>query len=108
MSPFGPDEVRTLAALARLELSDEETRTFAHQLGDILDFARQVQEADTTAPALIPPPADAVERVPGCVLPPLAPTRDDEVQPSLARDVALSNAPAAEGGLFKVPRVLTE
>src|SRR5918993_2443508 len=45
MSSFSPDDVRRLASLARLQLSDAEIASFARQLGEILDFARQVQSA---------------------------------------------------------------
>ena len=80
---FTAEDVQRLATLARLELSPEEVTAFARQLGEILEFARQVQAIDT--PAL-----DADH-----VLAPAPPVRDDVVQPSLPGD-----------GLFKVPRVL--
>ena len=94
-TPLTPGDVRRLAALARLELSEAETLSFTQQLGDILEFARQVQDAGTV-------PAGA-----GAALPPSPPLRDDEVRPSLARETALANAPDADprAGLFKVPRV---
>ena len=81
---FTSDDVRRLAALARLELSPVETDAFTRQLADILDLVRDVQSVETGAPDL------AREHV----LPPAAPVRDDVVQPSLEG-----------GGLFKVPRV---
>lgn len=93
MSSFTPEDVRRLASLARLELSPGEVTSFARQLGEILEFARQVQSADASA-------AEAA-------LPPSAATRDDVVEPSLPRDIVLAGAPDAdrEAGLFKVPRV---
>ncbi len=98
MSAFTADDVRRLAALAQLELNPEETEAFTRQLGDILEFARQVQDADTTAP-------EDPEEV---ILPVAEPRRDDAREPSLPRDQVLSGAPDGDPstGLFKVPRVL--
>ena len=103
MATFTPEDVRRLASLARLELSDEEIGAFARQLGDILDFARQVQSADATSLA-----TPSAPRIDAAVLPPLEPTRVDVVQPSLPRDRVLASAPDAnaDARLFKVPRVL--
>lgn len=91
------EELDRVAALAGLELGDEEARALAEQLAGILAYARQVQEVDT---AEIPPTTHvlaAQERL-----------RDDEPAPSLDRDAALANAPDADrgAGLFRVPRVI--
>ena len=102
MSSFTSADVRRLASLARLELSDAETASFARQLGEILEFARQVQSADAAAPS----PSDGT--IAGTVLPPAPAAREDEPRPSLPRDAALAGAPECDpqAGLFKVPRVL--
>jgi aspartyl-tRNA(Asn)/glutamyl-tRNA(Gln) amidotransferase subunit C len=94
---FTAAQIAAIAALANLELDPAETEVFARQLGDILDYAAQVQRIDTTG---IPPAAGAIARHPA--------DRADEVRPSLTRDQALINAPdaAREAGLFKVPRVI--
>ena len=86
-----------MAALANLELDDSEIELFTRQLGDILSYATQVQNIDTTG---VPPTASVVER--------RAADRADVVRPSLERDQALANAPDAnaEAGLFRVPRVI--
>ena len=67
------------------------------QLGDILAYADEVQQIDTTG---VPPTASVVTRH--------AADRADEVRPSLDRALALANAPdpAVDAGLFKVPRVI--
>jgi aspartyl-tRNA(Asn)/glutamyl-tRNA(Gln) amidotransferase subunit C len=97
MAPFTRDEVAAIAALAQLALDDAELDLFARQLGDILSYADQVQQVDTTG---VPPtervPADAVS------------DRDDRVQPSLDRDTVLAAAPDAnvDRGFFRVPRVI--
>jgi aspartyl-tRNA(Asn)/glutamyl-tRNA(Gln) amidotransferase subunit C len=90
-------QVEAVAALANLELSDSEIELFAKQLGDILDYANQVQKIDTTG---VPPTASVVTRH--------SADRADVVIASLDSSEALSNAPDASlpSGLFKVPRVI--
>jgi aspartyl-tRNA(Asn)/glutamyl-tRNA(Gln) amidotransferase subunit C len=89
------DEVRRIAALARLRLSPEEERTFAGQLSAILDHVRQLEELDVSA---VEPMTHALADVPAL--------RPDEVHRSLPPEEALANAPAREGTWFKVPRII--
>ena len=89
-------DVERIAALAQLELTDEEKPLFTKQLADILDYARQLQAIDTSG---VPATAYVLgERV----------EREDAERPSLAIDEAVSNAPdaAPAAGLFRVPRVI--
>jgi aspartyl-tRNA(Asn)/glutamyl-tRNA(Gln) amidotransferase subunit C len=93
---LSPADVDRIAALARLELTDDERTRFATQLSAILAYADQVQQVDTSAVApAAPSPEDSR-------------MRDDVLRPSLDRDLVVSQAPAADraAGLFKVPRVL--
>ena len=93
---LSPADVDRIAALARLELTDDERSRFATQLSAILAYADQVQQVDTsTVASAAPSPEDSR-------------MRDDVLRPSLDRDLVLSQAPAADraAGLFKVPRVL--
>jgi len=94
---FTRAQVESVAMLARLELDESEIELFAKQLGDILDYANQVQQIDTTG---VPPTASVVTGH--------SADRADEVAPSLDRREALANAPdgAPEAGFFKVPRVI--
>jgi aspartyl-tRNA(Asn)/glutamyl-tRNA(Gln) amidotransferase subunit C len=94
---FTREQVATIAALAQLELEPDELDLFAKQLGEILAYAEEVQQVDTTG---VPPTASVVTRHPS--------DRDDVLVPSLDRDEALANAPDAAlgAGLFKVPRVI--
>jgi aspartyl-tRNA(Asn)/glutamyl-tRNA(Gln) amidotransferase subunit C len=89
-------DVERIAALAYIELTDDEKPLFARQLADILHYAEQVQAVDTTGV----PPMDHVgsERS----------EREDQPQPCFTIEQALANAPdgAAEAGLFRVPRVI--
>ncbi len=91
------DEVAHLARLSRLALSDDELERFAGQLDVIISAVARVQEV---AAAGIPPMTHAAE---------LANVfREDIVVPPLGAEVALAQAPAAELGRFRVPRILTE
>ena len=94
---FSRAQVEAVAALANLELSEPEIELFAKQLGEILDYATQVQNIDTTG---VPPTASVLTRH--------SADRPDVVAGSLDRPDALANAPDAslQAGLFKVPRVI--
>lgn len=96
-SGFTRAEVEAIATLARLELDEQEIELFARQLGDILEYANQVQRIDTTG---VPPTASVVT--------PHGADRPDQVGPSVERELALANAPdpAPATGLFRVPRVI--
>ena len=90
------DDVERIAALAHLELTEDEKRLFTRQLADILAYAEQLQALDTTGvPATAHVSATGVER-------------DDALRPSLSTPDALANAPdgAPDAGLFRVPRVI--
>lgn len=88
-------EVRHVARLARLQLSDEELDRFAAQLGDVLDHASEIDSLDTddVEPTSHPYPLVNV-------------LRRDEPAPTLSPEEALSQAPVSEDGQFRVPQVL--
>jgi len=94
---FSRSQIEAIASLAHLRLDEEEIELYARQLGDILEYANQVQNIDTTG---VPPTASVVARHEA--------DRPDTVLASLDRSEALANAPDAslESGLFKVPRVI--
>jgi aspartyl-tRNA(Asn)/glutamyl-tRNA(Gln) amidotransferase subunit C len=96
-SQLSRDDVRKIAALAHLALTDAEVDLFAAQLASILDYAAQVRELDTT---------DVTSSVTAQA--PAVSDRDDAVEPSLPPQEALANAPdrAADTLLFRVPRVI--
>lgn len=89
--------IEAVAALANVELAEDEIALYSKQLQAILSYAEQIQQVDTTD---VPPTAHVVTEHPA--------DRADEVRPSLDRRTALANAPdaALEAGLFKVPRVI--
>jgi aspartyl-tRNA(Asn)/glutamyl-tRNA(Gln) amidotransferase subunit C len=94
---FTRSDIEALAALANLELDAAEIDLFGRQLSEILEYARQVQEIDTTGV----PPTESVAAS-------HVADRADEVRASLPRPDALANAPdgAGDAGLFRVPRVI--
>jgi aspartyl-tRNA(Asn)/glutamyl-tRNA(Gln) amidotransferase subunit C len=87
-------DIDHVARLARLELTDDERARLREQLGVILEHAAKVGEVATDD---VPPTASAV--------PQSNVFRADEPEPSLPRDLVLSNAPETEDGRFRVPRV---
>ena len=87
-------EVRQVAALARLGLTDTEVEAMTAQLGAILDYVDQLRDLDTTGVEELAHP-----------LPISNVFRDDEERPSLAVDESLSSAPARSGDFFGVPTV---
>lgn len=91
------DAVRHVAELAKLRLSDAEIDQFAGQLSAILDYARRLQEVDTSH---VPPTPS--------VLPLTNVLREDEPRPGLSNDAALANAPDRQDGFFRVRAVFEE
>jgi aspartyl-tRNA(Asn)/glutamyl-tRNA(Gln) amidotransferase subunit C len=98
MSPqISRADVEHVAMLARLALTDDEIEELTGQLGTILEHATQVSALDTgdVAPTAHPVPMVNV-------------FRPDDTRPCLERDEVLAQAPAAEDGRFRVPRILGE
>ncbi|RMG51565.1 MAG: Asp-tRNA(Asn)/Glu-tRNA(Gln) amidotransferase subunit GatC [Gammaproteobacteria bacterium] len=92
---LGPEEVRRIAWLARLEISEADIDGYARNLSDILDFVEQLADVPTDGVEPMAHPLDATQRL-----------RPDEVTETNQRDRFLALAPAAENGLFLVPRVI--
>ena len=96
-SAISRDEVAHLARLSRLAVTDAELDMFAGQLDVILQAVARVGEVTA---ADIPPTSHSV---------PLTNVlREDVVEPGLTQDEALSGAPDAQDGRFRVPRILEE
>lgn len=96
------NDIDRIAALAHLELTNEEAELFTRQLADILRYAERLQAVDTEDSGTTWQPGESA-----------CPQRADTVRPSLDRDETLSSAPdgvpSAEperGWFFRVPRVL--
>lgn len=89
------DEVRHVASLARLGLTEEEERRLQEQLSSILEHIAALDRIDTSA---IPPTAQvgALTNV----------VRPDRVTSSLPRNAVLANAPRQADGFFEVHAIL--
>ncbi|MBN1172400.1 MAG: Asp-tRNA(Asn)/Glu-tRNA(Gln) amidotransferase subunit GatC [Micromonosporaceae bacterium] len=97
MVAISRDEVAHLARLARLAVTEDELDMFAGQLDVILQSVARVGEV---AADDIPPMSHAV---------PLTNVlREDTVRPGLGQAEALSGAPDADQGRFRVPRILDD
>lgn len=90
-------EVEHVARLARLALGADEKDRMRSQLDAILGYVEQLRRVDTAG---VEPTAH--------VLPLVNVMRDDEVRPSYPADAMLANAPAAQDGQVRVPRILEE
>jgi aspartyl-tRNA(Asn)/glutamyl-tRNA(Gln) amidotransferase subunit C len=89
------EDVRRIAELARLELSQGELTTLTSQLTQIVGYVEQLQAIETEG---VVPLAHALELT--------NVFREDQLEPGLPRDAALSNAPKHDGAYFLVPAVL--
>jgi aspartyl-tRNA(Asn)/glutamyl-tRNA(Gln) amidotransferase subunit C len=89
------DQVRHIANLARIAMSEAEIDALAPELNNILGWIEQLQEVDT----------EGVEPL-TAVVPLALRLRADAVTDGDCRDAVLANAPAAEHGFFAVPKVI--
>lgn len=93
--PLSRDQVDHIARLARLSLTEQEVAQFTHELTAIVGYIDQLQEINTEGVILSAPPGNAGSSL-----------RPDLVRPSLTEEQALANAPEAEDGFFRVPKVI--
>ncbi len=91
------DDVKKVAHLARLDLSESEIATMTTQLGAILDYVQQLDALDVTD---VVPTTRAIE-VSNV-------TRLDQLQPFANRPGLLAIAPEAEDEFFRVPKILAD
>ena len=90
-------QVRKVAKLSRLDLSEAEIEEFTGQLSAILDYVEKMNEVDTAG----------VEPLAHC-LPISNVLREDCVKESLGTEKTLANAPRRDNEFFKVPKILDE
>jgi len=93
--PVSPEQVRHIAKLARIAMSDAEIERLAPELSNILGWVEQLGEVDT----------DGVEPL-ATVIDQKLRLRDDVVTEGNIRDEILANAPEAQHGFFAVPKVI--
>ena len=89
------DEVKYVAKLARLNLSEKEVEAMTSQLDSILSYVDKLNELDTEQ---VKPTTHAIE-VQNAF-------REDEVRDSLGQEASLQNAPRQNGEAFVVPKVI--
>ncbi|NOX97882.1 MAG: Asp-tRNA(Asn)/Glu-tRNA(Gln) amidotransferase subunit GatC [Nitrospirae bacterium] len=89
------DDVKQVARLARLRLTEEEKEKFGKQLNQILAYVEKLNELNI----------ENVEPT-SHVVPLTNVLRKDEVKPSLSEEEALANAPERKGKYFKVPKII--
>ena len=87
--------VRKVARLARIAEPEEKLETLAKELTGIMTWIEQLGEVDT----------DGVEPM-SHVFPLVNVFREDEVKPSMARELILQNAPKQKDGCFLVPKTV--
>ena len=92
-------DVKKVATLAHLEITDEEVAMYTPQMADIVKYVEQLNELDTeTVEPMLGGLTDEGAATPAI--------REDEVVPSFTQKTALSEAPSAVSGHFQVPKVL--
>lgn len=88
-------DVKHVAKLARLALTDDEVALYGAQLGALLTFVDEMSELNTDSVAAT---AQVIES--------RNVERDDVVTPCLSREDALAGAPRAQNGYFRVPKII--
>jgi aspartyl-tRNA(Asn)/glutamyl-tRNA(Gln) amidotransferase subunit C len=96
---LSPDQVRRIAALARIDLKPEEERGVAERLSRVLGLIDQIQKQDTSGIEPMAHPLDGL-------LPVEQRLRPDEVAERDRREEFQALAPAVEWGLYLVPKVI--
>ena len=89
------NEVKAIAHLARLGVTDTELKQYQIELNKIVDLVEKMQAVDTTDIKSLAHPYETVQIL-----------RADEITASNQRDLLQSTAPSIENGLFKVPKVI--
>ena len=92
---LSPDDVKSIARLARLSISDQDIPVYARTLSNILEFVAQLERAETGGVAPMAHPLEMSQRL-----------RPDQVSETDQRELYQQNAPQVEAGLYLVPKVI--
>ena len=92
---LGPDDVKNIAHLARLDIEEKNIEGYANSLSSILDLVEQMNAVDTTNVQPMAHPMDVAQRL-----------RVDEVLEENQREAFQKIAPKTEDGLYLVPKVI--
>ena len=96
---LSPDDLKRLALLAKITLSDADVGALQTQLSGVFDLIDELQAVDTTGIEPLAHPLDVVQHMAQRL-------REDRVTATDQRAANMANAPAEENGLFLVPKVL--
>lgn len=88
-------EVRYVADLARLQLSDEEVKSLSGDMNKILGYMDLLNELDTSDVEPLEHVIEMDSRL-----------RTDKAKPTITHEEALKNAPDADSDYFRVPKVI--
>jgi aspartyl-tRNA(Asn)/glutamyl-tRNA(Gln) amidotransferase subunit C len=97
--PLTPEDARRIAHLSRLELSPADEATMLAQLNAFFRIVEQMRAVDTSGVEPLYTPLSAAQEV-------SVRLRDDVVTEAVDREANQRSAPAVEGGLFLVPKVI--
>jgi len=89
------EDVKNIAHLARLAISDDAVDDYARDLSNILDLVDQMNQVDTDDVQPMAHPMDVAQRL-----------RPDEVTETSQREKFQAIAPDVEAGLYRVPKVI--
>lgn len=92
-----PEQVKKIAHLARLNLSEEDINLYTPQLSSILEFVDHMNEVDTSKIEPVAHPLNLPQRL-----------RPDTISESNERELFQSIAPEVKVGLYLVPKVIEE
>ncbi len=92
---LSPEEIKKIAHLARLQVSEAETQKLSHDIGNILKLVDQLQSVDTSGIEPMANPMDATQIL-----------RADVVTETNKRNQLQKVAPLTEDGLYLVPKVI--
>lgn len=90
------EEVKKVANLARLKITEAEEKAFTTQLNSILEYFEQLSELDTTD---VPPTTRAIKTS--------NITRPDQLTPFPHKEELLKAAPEQQGDFFRVPKIIS-
>jgi aspartyl-tRNA(Asn)/glutamyl-tRNA(Gln) amidotransferase subunit C len=93
--PLTSSDVRRIAHLARIEITESETEQTLAQLNEIFKLIEQLQSVNTAGIEPMSHPLGGGQRL-----------REDVASDRSDRDAIMKNAPASQDGLFLVPRVI--
>lgn len=89
------DDIRRIADLGHIDISDEQAKAMQGELNDIFHMIERISSVDTEGVEPMPNPHDGVQRL-----------RDDAVTEKVDREENMKNAPEKAEGFFLVPQVI--